>query len=194
MMMKMAIRLMRDKGLAHLAAEFSRFSGTSGQLPLLHVQSARLKDIDESVDFAISGCRGLIAPLQNRDEIVRLLQLVRDARPRCVLEIGTAHGGTLFLLSRVAADDALIISIDLPGGEFGGGYPAWRKPLYRSFALPKQEIILMRADSHAPETLRELKGYLKGRRLDFLWIDGDHTFKGVTADYETYSQLVGEAA
>ena len=61
-------------------------------------------------------------------------------RPQVVVEIGTASGGTLFLLSRAAAPNALLVSLDLPGGSFGGGYQAWRKPLYRSFAQAEQRL------------------------------------------------------
>jgi hypothetical protein len=42
------------------------------------------------------------------------------------LEIGTARGGTLFFLTRLASPHATIVSVDLPGGPFGGGYPRRR--------------------------------------------------------------------
>lgn len=87
-----------------------------------------------------------IAPWQIRSEIERLVELVAERRPRTVLEIGTARGGTLFLWTRVAHPEAVIISIDLPGGLFGGGYRRWKLPLYRAFALPNQSIHLLRAD------------------------------------------------
>jgi predicted O-methyltransferase YrrM len=34
------------------------------------------------------------------------------------------------------------------------------------------------------------KSYLKGNAADFLFIDADHTAKGVRADYSLYSPLV----
>ena len=39
--------------------------------------------------------------------------------------------------------------LDLPGGGFGDGYVAWRSPVYRSFAMGKQRIELLRGDSHS---------------------------------------------
>jgi predicted O-methyltransferase YrrM len=107
-----------------------------------------------------------------------------------VVEIGTASGGTLFMLTRVASTDATIVSIDLPGGAFGGGYPAWRAPLYRSFAKPGQRVHLFRRDSHEASTLEALRETLGGGMVDFLLIDGDHTYEGVRKDFEMYRALV----
>ena len=85
----------------------------------------------------------------------------------------------------------MIISIDLPGGRFGGGYAEWRKPFYESFAIHKQKIHLVRENSHAPATFNMVKKILEGCKLDFLFIDGDHTYNGVKSDFEMYSRLVG---
>jgi len=73
------------------------------------------------------------------------------------LASGTAGGGTLFLFTRVADPEAKIISIDLPGGPFGGGYPRWKIPLYKSFSRGRQKIYLLRRDSHDPRTLEEVR-------------------------------------
>jgi cephalosporin hydroxylase len=132
----------------------------------------------------------MLRPFQIKEEILKLLELLKDMEPRVVLEIGTAEGGTLFLFTRVASSDAIIISIDLPGGMFGGGYPVWKIPLYKSFAREKQKIYLIRADSHSYKTLDKVKEILNGRNIDFLFIDGDHTYEGVKKDFEMYSPLV----
>jgi predicted O-methyltransferase YrrM len=123
-------------------------------------------------------------------EISSLLRLLQAQPPRTVLEIGTAGGGTLFLLTRVAAPDALLVSVDLRRGPFGGGYPAWRSRLYRSFAREGQRVELVRGDSHAEGTRKRIRSLLQGRTIDLLFVDGDHTYEGVRRDFADYAPLV----
>ena len=145
---------------------------------------ARTASPDQVVDFLFTDDARAIQPWQIPAEFRALARLVAERRPRVVLEIGTADGGTLFAHARCAHEQALLISIDLPAGPFGGGYPAWRIPLYRSFAGPAQQLELLRLDSHAPGTITVLERILAGRRVDYAFIDGDHTCDGVRQDLE----------
>ena len=141
-------------------------------------------DADGVVDRLFSEEYALIQPWQYPEEFRSLARLVAERRPRTLLEIGTADGGTLFAHARLAAADALVLSVDLPEGPFGGGYPAWRTPLYEAFARPGQRLALLRADSHAEATAERLEALLGGRRVDYAFIDGDHTYDGVRRDFE----------
>ena len=133
-----------------------------------------------------------IEPWQVDSEIRALLTDMQARRPKVVVEIGTASGGTLFLLAQTAAPHALLISIDLPRAMFGGGYARWRAPLYRSFAGPNQRIELIRGDSHDAATFERVVELLNGAAVDVLFVDGDHRYEGVKADFERYGKLVAE--
>ena len=151
-------------------------------------RAKEIGSIEEILDFAYSWCTGIIRPWQVRWEISELLKILEKHKPKVVLEIGTADGGTLFLWTRIADDDALVMSIDLPWRS--GGYPPWRIPLYKAFARGKQRIHLIKADSHDPATFRKVKEILGGKKIDFLFMDGDDRYEGVKKDFETYAPLV----
>jgi predicted O-methyltransferase YrrM len=132
---------------------------------------------------------------QKPKELSELLWLVEDLRPASVLEIGTLYGGTLYCWCRLAAPDATLVSIDLPHGSYGGGYTEERaREMMSLFPRDGQQLHLLRADSHAPATLEQVKAILDGRQLDLVFIDGDLTYEGVRQDFETYSPLAGSGA
>jgi len=152
----------------------------------------KINNIYDVVEFAFSFqyLTFSIKPSQVKHEIAKLLEIVKKLKPKLILEIGTAGGGTLFLFSRIADPEAIVISVDLPDGAFGGGYPKWKMPLFEEFAKNGQNIKLLRADSHNAETIDLIKTALGDRLIDFLFIDGDHTYEGVKMDFEMYSPLV----
>lgn len=129
--------------------------------------------------------------MQKHLEFKGLLDMLADKPPRNVLEIGTAHGGTFFALAHVAMANAKLTSIDLPNGNFGGGYTKRGQKRIESYALPAQQLELLREDSHDPNTYAQVVDWLEDEPLDFLMIDGDHSRRGVSQDWETYGPLVG---
>jgi cephalosporin hydroxylase len=135
-----------------------------------------------------------INPMQHPYELKKLAEIAKDSDPDVVVEIGTARGGNFYVLTQVTDAD-LYISIDLPDGEFGGGYPSERKKLYKSFTDAAVELV--RADSHKDSTKHKLQEILEeyGKEsVDFLFIDGDHTYEGVKQDFKLYQELVSEGS
>jgi predicted O-methyltransferase YrrM len=124
--------------------------------------------------------------LQAGHEILDLCHLLEEDAPHRVLEIGTCGGGTLFLFAGVAADDAVLVSVDLPPPH---GYAAHRECILRGFATDEQTVHPVRADSHDPRTVEQVAEILGGP-VDFLFIDGDHSPYSVRRDWELYAPLV----
>lgn len=148
--------------------------------------------LEELFNIPFSQFHQLFKPQQIKWEILKLLELLKESPPKYVLEIGTAEGGTLFYFTRIAAEDANLISVD-PFYRFGTtNVGEIRIALYKSFARKEQNIHIIRANSHEQETLDRVKELLGANKLDFLFIDGDHTYDGVKSDFEMYSPLVGE--
>jgi predicted O-methyltransferase YrrM len=143
--------------------------------------------VEETIDYCIDRP---ILMTQVRSEAVALGKMLASRAPACSLEIGTNYGGTLLLLCNVSSPRAKIISVDLPLGRFGGGYPRRKIPLYRKFPKSGQQLHLIRADSHLEETKGRVIRILNGELLDYLFIDGDHTYEGVRRDFEMYAPLV----
>jgi predicted O-methyltransferase YrrM len=132
--------------------------------------------------------------VQKAREFVPLLALIRRRRPRTVVEIGTASGGSFYAWCRVADPRATIASLDLPGGAFGGGYTEEDIPRLRSYGRPGQRLSFVLADSHQESTRAMLSETFAGVGIDFLMIDGDHTYDGVKRDFELYSPLLSANA
>jgi predicted O-methyltransferase YrrM len=148
-------------------------------------------EIESAYDFVAEFNYGSIrpGPRQVRGEMLALLRRLAETAPRTILELGTYHGGTIFLFTRVAAQNATLVTVDMDAGDYGGGYPRTWAPLLRSFARDKQNIRLVRGDSHAVSTFARVESLLK-EPIDFLFIDGDHTYEGVRNDFEMYEPLV----
>lgn len=118
---------------------------------------------------------------QLENEIVPFLDFVQKKQPKVVCEIGTAEGGTNFLLSNTIKSVQHIIGIDL--------YVHNRAKL-KYFSKPKLRQSFFDGNSHSNNISEQVESVLKGKKIDLLFIDGDHRYNGVKKDFEVYKQLV----
>jgi cephalosporin hydroxylase len=126
--------------------------------------------------------------IQKLSELAPFLAFI--GHPRVIVEIGAGEGGMLAAFCAIGTDDATIISIDLEGGPFGDG-ASDAVLLSRANAKQGQSLHLVRGDSRDPDIIDRVTR-LTPDGIDLLFIDGDHTYEGVSADYRLYSPLVSQ--
>jgi predicted phosphodiesterase len=56
----------------------------------------------------------------------------------------------------------------------------------------KEKIVPVLGDSHDDSTVEEVRKVLGGKKVDLLFIDGDHTQEGAERDFVKYKQFVRE--
>ena len=135
---------------------------------------------------------------QNFKEFEELLAEYKELNASKVIEIGSLYGWTLQHFIHYSQEGSTILAIDLPVRNFVGPqdwrvekqesnyknvWPVWAK-------ANKTKLYLIPDSSQKQSTLDKTKDIFKGEEIDFLFIDGDHTYHGVKKDYEMYGPLV----
>lgn len=114
--------------------------------------------------------------LQKPGEFACLIAIVQTLGPNPVIvEIGCDAGGALYVWRELSNR---VIAIDLPRADFSSGK-----------RLEQHGAPVIIGDSHDPSNLELLKENLPDP-IDFLFVDGDHTYEGVKRDWDMYSPLV----
>ncbi|MGQ9861961.1 MAG: class I SAM-dependent methyltransferase [Thiobacillaceae bacterium] len=147
---------------------------------------AQKRSLEEVVDWAMhfgGGGYMKVKTLQIPWEITQLAKAVQAIKPKIIVEIGTARGGTLLIWSYLAS--RRVISCDLNDMHR-------QRPLFSRFPPPgsKCQVTLLSGNTHDPFFKEKLARELNGEKADFLFIDGDHTESGVEADYNDYKEFV----
>jgi len=135
---------------------------------------------------------------QFKPEFKILLYLYSNLAPKYVLEIGSYYGASLHHWLYYSTKNALVISIDLPISQFCG--PQDPRCKIQEDAIANEwkywtkenddELYLIQDVSQKDSTVKDVRKLLNSNLLDFVFIDGNHTYNAVKTDYELYSPLV----
>lgn len=124
---------------------------------------------------------------QDDREFWPLIEEVSKIQPKRILEIGTNHGGSTVFWDALAGPGGLVVGLDYQG--FEANKMSMFRPEFGCTYVPVSDLRLLKRDSHAPETREEMASIFS-EGIDFLFIDGDHSYEGVKQDFEDYSPLV----
>ena len=167
-MMRMKMRQMKRTLLN--ALETLRFS-VSRNRPLLLRKFKECRSDDDLFAFA----RTHIGIDQKREEFKRFLAYVKKLNPQSILEIGVNNGGMNFMLANSISSCRTIVGIDLF---------LFNVHLLRLFVRNGVVQHFIQGDSGENRTFQRVAALFGGPpKIDLLFIDGDHSYKGVVADF-----------
>ena len=127
--------------------------------------------------------------MQNPYEIENALEFVKKLKVKNFMEIGTDQGGTFLCWSRVSDPKGLQISVDWAHGPWGKNSFDIQARNNKLSSLGSN-VHILDGDSHAESMYNSVKSIIGDKKLDFLFIDGDHSHLGVKLDYHMYKEFV----
>lgn len=134
------------------------------------------------------GFEGRIIP-QRENELRRMLEIMQQYNVTRYLEIGLRHGTTFHWLGERMPFGMIMIGVDWPGALWGNKKENTREvidavavDLKRKGQYPS----IIYGDSKSGAVVEQIK---EMGPFDMVFIDGDHTEEGVTADFKNYAPL-----
>jgi cephalosporin hydroxylase len=127
--------------------------------------------------------------LQGHWEFPALLSIYKDLAPLRTVEIGSFMGGTLWSWIQNSQPGVSFTSVDmLVNDERRGEQEYAHNHVWKQWANEKSvNLRVITGDSHNPEIIKQVSD---SGPIDFLFIDGDHSYDGVKRDFCDYGPLV----
>mgnify|MGYP001200805057 CR=1 FL=1 len=141
----------------------------------------------------------MIGEICNSPHLERLVQLKDDMECKVYLEIGVLYGGSMIQLMK-SDKECHFIGIDPFSGYYGRKYDPHRKvDLTDHLDIVKSNIDEANEHNHkytlikgkSNDTIEEVRKL--NLKVDYLFIDGDHSKKGVIDDFVNYKDFVNDS-
>ena len=139
--------------------------------------SAAVATFDDAFLFADT----YIKSYQIKSEIKSLVELLQKHKPEKYIEIGTADGGTHFLIRKLCKSIEFSVAVDTD----------IRNKMLLDMITETKESRYVRGFSNHKGTVAVVESLFSNKaEVDVLFIDGDHSYDGVKSDFDCYSHLV----
>lgn len=130
---------------------------------------------------------------QYPQEIKPFIQCLKGEGCISYAEVGCRYGDTYHAVGRSLPPGSRVVAVDLPGAKSGfknkGGHQNSGEYLHRAAADLRSrgyDTHVIIGDSQASNTIEKVSSLAP---FDCIFIDGDHTAKGVWADWRNYSPM-----
>lgn len=131
-----------------------------------------------------------VQPNQYAYEFGALLHIFQQRCPGRILEIGVAEGGTLYQWMKHSRKGAQIVAVDLPGAMHGiPGTEKWAEQWGEWAQTFGVRLDFQLADSADPVIIDWVRYFAS---FDWIFIDGDHRYAGVLADFMNYMSMASD--
>jgi len=118
---------------------------------------------------------------QREYELTELIKVYKALQPNYVLEIGTQEGGTLYQWLPHAPAGAKVVNIDILQDKDESLVERWH-------SWRRDDMELISIIEYSQYALHRVEAELPW--IDFLFIDGDHSYEGAKLDFELYGPMV----
>ncbi len=125
---------------------------------------------------------------QVKEEAKMFATFLSHNKPANFMEIGSNRGGMFYVMCNSAIENGIKISLDLPCDRWGNKFNIEKRNIMMKSW--DKNIYILEGNSSDPKFKPEIEEILNGEQLDVLFIDGDHSYKGVKNDFGLYSPFV----